>query len=68
MKFNDMEYKRADVAALKAKYADLTAKAKAATAAEELITLVLEHETLFKKFRTMATLAEVRQAMKLPID
>ena len=63
MKFNEMEYKRADASALKGEYAALTAKAKAAASAAELIPLVLEHERLFKTFQTMATLAEVRNTI-----
>jgi len=63
VKFKDMEYSRADCDELKEKYGQLTKQAKKATDGERLIQIVLKHETLYKRFATMSTLAEVRNSI-----
>jgi len=63
VKFNEMEYKRADCQALGGQYQALIAQVAEADDADRTIALVLEHEKLAKHILTMSTLAEVRNTI-----
>ena len=63
MKFKDMPYARPDLAALKAQYAALTERFKAAADYAEAKAVFLEQEALSKRTQTQAELCSIRHSI-----
>ncbi|MCR5689974.1 MAG: M3 family oligoendopeptidase [Clostridiales bacterium] len=63
MRFSDIPYKRPDLDAIIAEYADLARKTKGAASFDEVKACVDRHEKLLSLFQTEATVAHIRKTV-----
>ncbi|MCI1955511.1 MAG: M3 family oligoendopeptidase [Oscillospiraceae bacterium] len=63
MKFSEIEYKRPDLNEIKQAYERITQKFAECSGAREQYELILQHETLYSRFQSMATVAYIRNSV-----